>query len=818
MEISLSFDIGASSTKVSFIGKGRDRPIVTREFVNAVLFTQTSEKFYDQEALQKVQEHPEKHSGSLVTNFYQLLHTSQAEFLNSDESYFTYTKVKANSSSNRLTFKLNHTGTLITPEKCLTYFLAHIRRTMIEEILGEYKADVKVRGLVCIDDKSSYFERLLLLEVFNEAGFAATQFVFRGLALAFLYTKLHNYLVNKKVLFMDVGYASTKLMLVSISPHEIYLTDSHSIPIGIRDFDFEIYLHILSDLKAKCGMDHQKDKHVRFSIMNKMSKLKKAFSLNSPVILNLQSSLGSTFYDQFVKIDYTKYKSLNHTNFEKLKKDISGYIKNYIHAKGYYVDDFQMVGGGAKIKSFARAAQKALEHTYTFDKMVNAYSCSQGALLQDEFKVDLFAKLDGAVKFEFHVPGLTHADVEAVEKITQRSEVIAEGQKLAANSLPNDSIADHLSEEHSIRDSKYPDVNLMQEKKHIKTALLDVAEEPRVSPMKPASLKHSSSKKIVVDTHEEPISIPVARTGVLYCENERVGLRSNLKRLELPAELKQDADKVELILTYADSKSKYSNRSVIIHQKIGESFDAINISLDGNLLLKPFVLEPSRKEKPVEIFKRSDFEVSKISRFDPPPHQKPEHTEIVINVDFKENQSHHSHGSHNSCSSCHKKNPLVNATFFHIISDLVQDVCLLATGILLYFKPEWEIIDPILSLLIAIFVLYFVIRYTHRLFVRLMETCPNEINYQQVLSQMLGIQGILEVHDLHIWDLGDHKFVATAHVVCNENKERVLRDTTLLFRKHSIYHTTVQIESPAGKKDELYINCDNNIDVKIDRS
>lgn len=818
MEISLSFDIGASSTKVSFIGKGRERPIVTREFINAVLFTQTSEKFYAQEALQKVQDHPEKHSGSLVTNFYQLLHTSQAEFLNSDENYYTYTKVKSNSSSDRLTFKLNHTGTLITPEKCLTYFFSHIRRTMIEEIFSEYKADVKVRALVCIDDKSNYFERLLLLEVLGEAGFSTTQFVFRGHALAFLYTKLHNYLVNKKVLFMDIGYASTKLMLVSISPHEISIVDSHSIPIGIRDFDFEIYLHILSDLKAKCGMDHQKDKHIRFSIMNKMSKLKKAFSLNSPVILNLQSSLGSTFYDQFVKIDYAKYKSLNHTNFLKLKNEISEYIRNSIHAKGYYVDDFQVVGGGAKLKSFVRAAQKALEHTHTFDKMVNLYSCSQGALLQDDFKVDIFARLDGAVRFEFNVPGSAHGDIEAAEKMTERSVVIREGQRLSPNSIPNDSIADHLSEEHSIRDSQYPDINLMKEKKNLKTALIDEAEKPKESPIKPASLKNSSSKKIAVDTHEEPISVPVARTGFLYCENERVNLRNNLKRLELPTELKQDADKVELILTYAEPKGKYATRPVILRQKIGENFDAVNISLDSNLLLKPFVLEPSRKEKPIEIFKRSDFEVSKISRFDPPPQHRPEHTEIVINVDFKDNQSHHSHSSHGSCGSCHKKNPLVNATFFHIISDLVQDVCLLATGILLFFKPEWEIIDPILSLLIAIFILFFVIRYTYRLFVRLMETCPTEINYQKVLSQMLGIQGILEVHDLHIWDLGDRKFAATAHVVCNENKERVLRDTTLLFRKHSIYHTTVQIESPAGKKDELYINCDNNIDVKIDRS
>ena len=93
-----------------------------------------------------------------------------------------------------------------------------------------------------------------------------------------------------------------------------------------------------------------------------------------------------------------------------------------------------------------------------------------------------------------------------------------------------------------------------------------------------------------------------------------------------------------------------------------------------------------------------------------------------------------------------------------------------------------------------------------------MEATPEELNYNKILNRLTSIAGVSEVHDLHLWELGDKKYAATAHLVTNADQNKILKEATLIFRKYKIYHTTIQIETPAGKGDNMYINCDNNID------
>jgi hypothetical protein len=825
MEIFLSFDIGSYSTKVSFLTKGKNETFVTREFVNAVLFTSTSEKFYGEEALQKVQDDPEKFSGSLVTNFFQLLLSKQSDFLTSDENYYTYTKVKAHADADRLTFKLNPSGTFVTPEKCLTYFLAFIKRTIISEFYEDKIQETAVRAIICVDSDFSYFHRLLLKEVFTEAAYKESEFVFRGFALSCLYTKMHNYLVNRKVLFVDVGYSKISLMVVTISPSEISLDECHTIQMGMRDFDFEVYLHILRDLKIKYGIDYQKDKRIRQGIMNRIGTLRKGFNVNGAATLNLKSAFGSRYFDQCVNVDYPKYKSLNKGNFERFKLEVEKLLKDLS------VDDFQIIGGGAGLNSLGRAVRSVIgQSDFVSDKMTRGYSSSQGALLQGSFKLDFVTRAESTFRIEFCIKNEQNIENEGshedkiAEKLTEKSLVLREGKKLSHNSIPDDSIADHLPEDGSIRESQYPDIN-QKIKKTKKLPLIpesdqksEIKKVKKTTPTVKATSKieeNQNDGNIAADFNSKPNSI------TLFEKNEKILLRNYSKHIELPSLIKKriiasNPFSVEMIITCEDSSKNISSDRIILKQVINQHFDSLTFTVDSNLFIKAFILEPSKKEIAAEIYNHTDFEVSKISRFDPQPVRRHDHADIVINVDFKEHKSHKSQS--NSCDHNHKGNPLVNATFFHIISDFVQDLFLLATGIFLYFKPEWEIIDPILSILISLFIIFFVVRYTYKLFERLMETCPADINYQKILSQLINIKGVIEVHDLHVWDLGDQKFAATAHLISNEEKDRVLKDATLIFRKHNIYHSTVQVESPNGKNDPLYINCDNNIDIKVNHS
>ncbi len=164
-----------------------------------------------------------------------------------------------------------------------------------------------------------------------------------------------------------------------------------------------------------------------------------------------------------------------------------------------------------------------------------------------------------------------------------------------------------------------------------------------------------------------------------------------------------------------------------------------------------------------------------------------------------------SHLSHKSKIN----NALFNTTYYHILADFIQDVILLVLSIGIKYYPSLTIIDPFLSLIISTFVIIVFVKLSLTLCKRLMEMTPSEIDYNKVLNCLLEINGVKEIHDLHIWDVGEKKFVATTHIVAED--ESVLKEATLVFRKFKIFHSTVQIENSTGKNEENFVNCDNNI-------
>ena len=93
-----------------------------------------------------------------------------------------------------------------------------------------------------------------------------------------------------------------------------------------------------------------------------------------------------------------------------------------------------------------------------------------------------------------------------------------------------------------------------------------------------------------------------------------------------------------------------------------------------------------------------------------------------------------------------------------------------------------------------------------------MESTPTGVSVTKLHEELKGMPGVIEVHNLHTWDLRPGKTVLIAHIVSEKGQERkVLRRVTDYCRKKKIYHSTIQVEEIELKDHDSYILCDHDL-------
>jgi cobalt-zinc-cadmium efflux system protein len=136
------------------------------------------------------------------------------------------------------------------------------------------------------------------------------------------------------------------------------------------------------------------------------------------------------------------------------------------------------------------------------------------------------------------------------------------------------------------------------------------------------------------------------------------------------------------------------------------------------------------------------------------------------------------------------------AALMHVMGDLLGSVAALTAGTVIYFTG-WMPIDPLLSLLICILILYSAVRLLREALHVIMEGVPSYLHLPEVGQAMAAAKGVSSIHDLHIWTLSSGKVILSAHVVISdmthwEDAFAALR--TLLQERFGIEHVTLQPE------------------------
>ncbi|QVL55135.1 MAG: cation transporter [Simkaniaceae bacterium] len=133
----------------------------------------------------------------------------------------------------------------------------------------------------------------------------------------------------------------------------------------------------------------------------------------------------------------------------------------------------------------------------------------------------------------------------------------------------------------------------------------------------------------------------------------------------------------------------------------------------------------------------------------------------------------------------------VKAAYLHVVGDLLGSIGVIVSGILIYFT-HWNIIDPLITLLFAVVILFTSGKVLKKTIKILMEGTPSGIKYEEVKEDLLILKDVKEVHDLHIWSISTKHLALSAHLV--SERDVTQEAIELIQRKYKIFHTTIQID------------------------
>ncbi|HSF00049.1 MAG TPA: cation diffusion facilitator family transporter [Nitrososphaeraceae archaeon] len=144
-----------------------------------------------------------------------------------------------------------------------------------------------------------------------------------------------------------------------------------------------------------------------------------------------------------------------------------------------------------------------------------------------------------------------------------------------------------------------------------------------------------------------------------------------------------------------------------------------------------------------------------------------------------------------------KDNLNMEGAYLEVLKDALGSIAVIVSGIIIIFT-EYYIVDPVISIGLAIFIWPRTWSLLKRSIHILMEGVPPNISYEQIKKSILEIKGVTGIFDLHIWKITSGFDALTAHVVIHDvsKSQAILREIqSLLEKKFNIAHTTIQIET-----------------------
>ena len=152
----------------------------------------------------------------------------------------------------------------------------------------------------------------------------------------------------------------------------------------------------------------------------------------------------------------------------------------------------------------------------------------------------------------------------------------------------------------------------------------------------------------------------------------------------------------------------------------------------------------------------------------------------------------------------------LRSTFLHLMGDVLSTIGAVLAGIVIAFT-RWYWLDPLVSVVIGLFILWNAWGILRDSVHILLESSPAGIDMDGMIADLLQVEGVRGVHDLHVWSINEELRALSAHILT----EDVLVSAGLaiqkqvngiLAEKYNIRHATLQLECECAGENILY--CD----------
>jgi cobalt-zinc-cadmium efflux system protein len=152
----------------------------------------------------------------------------------------------------------------------------------------------------------------------------------------------------------------------------------------------------------------------------------------------------------------------------------------------------------------------------------------------------------------------------------------------------------------------------------------------------------------------------------------------------------------------------------------------------------------------------------------------------------------------------------LRSTFLHLMGDVLSTLGAVIAGIIIAFT-NWNWLDPLVSVMIGAFILWNAWGILRQATNILLENAPESFDINSMVNDLLKVEGVRDVHDLHVWSINENLRALSAHILTDDVLvsaglpiQRNLNE--ILAHKYNIRHATLQLECECIGQNLLY--CD----------
>jgi cobalt-zinc-cadmium efflux system protein len=141
----------------------------------------------------------------------------------------------------------------------------------------------------------------------------------------------------------------------------------------------------------------------------------------------------------------------------------------------------------------------------------------------------------------------------------------------------------------------------------------------------------------------------------------------------------------------------------------------------------------------------------------------------------------------------------VRAAYLHNLTDAIASVGVIVAGAaILFWDARW--FDPLVTLIIAAYILWQSLSMMARAIHILMEGAPAGVHNETLVDELEAISGVVEVHHVHIWELDEHHRALEAHIVVDDDHLQRWTEIKQEIKRHlgerfDVHHSTLEFEA-----------------------